>query len=194
MSFFWSTFFFVYIVSLLMQWSQLLFLLARSHFVRHCIQSRDVANSSPNAFTTLLLCYYIQNRGLLGNLRWLYFSSNHEEMKLNIYIYRISKIVLNSKWSTYCPFIIFVFGLFHNILSKKYISTTTRCWFSKFLCLGWLHNYLIPTTTTGTDNGPYILVFLRRDFHHKIFLLYILFYVLVPVNEKYHQMSPSVIE
>lgn len=108
--------------------------------------------------------------------------------------YRISKIVLNSKWSTYCPFIIFVFGLLHNISSTKYISTTTRSWFSKFLCLGWLHNYLIPTTTTGTDNGPYILVFLRRDFHHKIFLLYILFYVLVPVNEKYHQMSPSVIE
>ena len=107
--------------------------------------------------------------------------------------YRISKIVLNSKWSTYCPLIIFVFGLFHNISSTKYISTTTRSWFSKFLCLGRLHYYLIPTTT-GTDNGPYILVFLRRDFHHKIFLLYILFYVLVPVNEKYHQMSPSVIE
>ena len=65
------------------------FLLARSHFFCHCIQSRDVANSSPNAFTTLLPCYYIQNRGLLGNLRWLYFSSNHEEMKLNIEYLRL---------------------------------------------------------------------------------------------------------
>lgn len=62
------------------------FLLARSHFVRHCIQSRDVANSSPNAFTTLLPCYYIQNRGLLGNLRWLYFSSNHEVEYLRLYL------------------------------------------------------------------------------------------------------------
>ena len=109
--------------------------------------------------------------------------------------YRISKIVLNSKWSTYCPFIIFVFGLLFIISRQQSTSQQQRgADFQNFFCLCWLHNYLIPTTTTGTDNGPYILVFLRRDFHHKIFLLYILFYVLVPVNEKYHQMSPSVIE
>ena len=62
------------------------FLLARSHFFRHCIQSRDVANSSPNAFTALLPCYYIQNRGLLGKSRWLYFYSNNKVEYLRLYL------------------------------------------------------------------------------------------------------------